>query len=342
MNATRLRLILSIHIVFISFVSFHLANAQTTTSIKLFDATSTFDTGPVTSPENAVPFATRSLILTMAPGDKAVISSTPDGTGGIVIDNFLTINGENACRGVPGQLFPESCFARQEQPVTGEPIETVLRPIPPIDVTALIPVGTTPVLFELRDFGFIAGNTDLFLVTTGSVDLQSKLTPSPDALKRTFDETMDVCSDSFTTSARAMLNEAFTQQITRPILRMLRSAGANPEKIAQTRSQMEAAREDLSDEINQGIEAALKSIRLPSVPRSSEIIRSMTGASVTVRELKPELGLPSVSTSQSLDEIFAGDLIPHGWQCRGGTSKGHAVLSRIAVSSQFLPKLARR
>ena len=100
-----------------------------------------------------------------------MISSTPDGTGPIVIDNFMTINGENVCEGVPGQLEPEICFGPRIDPTEpiGVPIETVLTPIPPIDVRTFIPVGTTIVLFELRDFGIIAGNTDLFLVTTGTI-----------------------------------------------------------------------------------------------------------------------------------------------------------------------------
>lgn len=141
------------------------------TSIKLFDATPTFGSGPQTSPDEAIPFASTTLILNFAPGDTAVISSTPDGTGPIVIDNFMTINGVNVCVGVEGQLGPESCFGHFIQDpgdpgVIGMPIETVLTPIPPIDVSRLIPVETGAVVFELRDLGAIAGNTDLFLVST--------------------------------------------------------------------------------------------------------------------------------------------------------------------------------
>jgi hypothetical protein len=68
-------------------------------SIKLFDARPTFDTGPETSPAEAIPFASTSLRLNFAPGDTAMISSTPDGTGFIVIDNFMTINSVNVCEG---------------------------------------------------------------------------------------------------------------------------------------------------------------------------------------------------------------------------------------------------
>jgi hypothetical protein len=59
-----------------------------------------------------------------------------------------------------------SCFGHFIQDpadpgVVGMPIETVLTSIPPIDVSSFIPAGTTTVLFELRDFGGIQGNTEL-------------------------------------------------------------------------------------------------------------------------------------------------------------------------------------
>lgn len=146
-------------------VSIDVVSAQQL-SIELFDATLTFASGSVTSPADALPTASTSLVLRLGPLDRAVLSSTPDGTGSIVIDNFMTINGVNACALVAGR---DSCFGPIIDPdlPIGVPIETVLTPVAPIEVTALIPVGTTTVLFELRDFGVIRGNTDLFLVTVG-------------------------------------------------------------------------------------------------------------------------------------------------------------------------------
>jgi hypothetical protein len=128
--------------VVISFVGFIISGPENLvfaqqTSIKLFDARPTFATGPVTSPAEATSFANTSSILIFASGDTAVISSTPDGTGPIVIDNFMTINGVNVCEGVAGQLGFESCFGPFIQDpgdpqVIGMPIETVLTPIPPL------------------------------------------------------------------------------------------------------------------------------------------------------------------------------------------------------------------
>ena len=150
-------------------------SAQPRVSIKLFDAIHAFGTGPVTSFGAAIPFATQSLILTFAPGDSAVLSSTPDGTGPLVIDNFIIVNGVNACG--TAESSHESCFGPVLNPDVplGAPIDTILTPVPPIDVSALIPVGTTSVVFELRDFGSIAGNTSVFLVTTATPRLTQSL-----------------------------------------------------------------------------------------------------------------------------------------------------------------------
>jgi hypothetical protein len=159
------------------FVAMGSADAQSraVTSVKLFDATRTTGRGPNTSVNQAVPFATQSFVLTKEAGDLALLSSTPDGTGKVVIDNFLTINGKNVCEGASGQLYFESCFGRILNPKLplNESIETVLEPVPAIDVAVHIPVGTSSVVFELRDFGSLAGNTDLYFVTT------SKRAPAP-------------------------------------------------------------------------------------------------------------------------------------------------------------------
>lgn len=134
---------------------------QTPIVVKLFDAIPTFRTGPLTSIGEAVPFASTSILLDFKADDSAVLSSTPDGTGPIIIDNFMTINGENICG--------ENCFGPHIRRLRDDrPIDTILEPIPPIDVSAFIPVGLNSILFELRDFGVIAGNTELFLVTTAS------------------------------------------------------------------------------------------------------------------------------------------------------------------------------
>jgi len=205
------------------------------TSIKLFDATPPFGTGPTTSAAVAIPFAITSVILHFTPGDTAVISSTPDGTGPIVIDNFLTINGKNACEGVAGQVFPDSCFGPAIAPTvpTGDPIDTILTPIPPIDVSAFVPLGTTAVVFELRDFGIIAGNTDLFLVTTASV-----IGPTPPTVGHAFDKVVELLAGQLRPAAVEAFEAAFEAQVIIPVLRDLQKANASPETIANVEKQL--------------------------------------------------------------------------------------------------------
>lgn len=154
--------------------------------IKLFDAIPTFPGGPQTSADQATTFMSTSLRVRFAPGDTAFISKNSDGTGDIVIDNFMTINNvQNICEGVEGQAFPDACLGSFIQNpldpgVIGMPIEAVLTAIPPIDVSRFIPTGEHTVTFELKDFGIIGGNTDLFLVTTSFVSPMSTVVPAVD------------------------------------------------------------------------------------------------------------------------------------------------------------------
>jgi hypothetical protein len=163
----------------------HRSIAQEFNSIKLFDASPAFATGPETSAAEAVPFSTTTLILNFTANDSAIISSTPDGTGPIVIDNYLTINGVNVCEGV-SNFQAASCVGGyiknpHNPKVIGKPIEQVLKSVPPIDVSSIIPVEPGAVVFELRDFGVIRGNTDLFLVTTHNISAfgPEDLAPEP-------------------------------------------------------------------------------------------------------------------------------------------------------------------
>ncbi len=92
----------------------------------------------------------------LAAGLKAVLASTPDGQGGLVVDNTVVVNGQafTGFQLVPG--FP--------LPAVGTPIDStgLLQPVPPIDVTALL-TGTS-LTVELVDAGVIGGSRDVFLV----------------------------------------------------------------------------------------------------------------------------------------------------------------------------------
>lgn len=136
------------------------AAADTTESILLFDARATELSGPITSYDQAVVFDDTTVELELDGVISAVIASTPDGTGEIVVDNFMLVNGVNVC---PGNI--STCFGGRIGPDNpGGPITDALSTIPPIDVTNELVDG--PNTFELYDFGVILGNTDLYLVIT--------------------------------------------------------------------------------------------------------------------------------------------------------------------------------
>lgn len=121
-------------------------------SIKLFDPTPcTQSPGfPGVIPEWT--FKKTTVEVEMRESDKAVISSTPDGTGNYVHDNDLYINGVYAGPGFSAFYGP-----------VGVPAEIAWGTVPPKDVTSFIPIGKTDVTFELRDHGGWYGNTAIYL-----------------------------------------------------------------------------------------------------------------------------------------------------------------------------------
>ena len=123
-----------------------------TVSIKLFEATPC--TQSANFPRN-IPewkFKETTAELEIKEGDRAIISSTSEGSGDFVYDNDLYINGTNVGPGFAGFNGP-----------VGAPAEVAWRPVPPKDVTPFIPTGKTNVTFELRDNGAWHGNTDIYL-----------------------------------------------------------------------------------------------------------------------------------------------------------------------------------
>src|SRR5712692_8962895 len=66
-------------------------------SIQLFDAVPVTKSGPVTN--EVVTFGETELVLACPAVPSATISSDPEGTAPVVVDNFLTVNGRNVCPG---------------------------------------------------------------------------------------------------------------------------------------------------------------------------------------------------------------------------------------------------
>lgn len=117
-------------------------------SYGLFGATPIVGSGQLMTSDQAISFATVSRVLTCTTPHTVIISSTPDGSGGVFVDNFLTVNGKNVCPG-------GNCFSG---PGT--------IPVSPLNISSLIPSGKHLVTFELMDWGVVLGNSPLYLVTT--------------------------------------------------------------------------------------------------------------------------------------------------------------------------------
>jgi hypothetical protein len=132
------------------------ASAQTN-SFKLFDAVPVTPVGPVTHPNLAVEFGQTELILVCPAVPSAIISSDPEGTGSVVVDNFLTVDGRNVC---PGN---NNCFLR----FAGGSSDASLAytAVPAFDISSSIPSGAHAVSFVLSDHGGLLGSSEIWLVT---------------------------------------------------------------------------------------------------------------------------------------------------------------------------------
>jgi hypothetical protein len=141
----------------------------------------------------------------------AVISSTENGEGRIVIDNFLTINDQDKDRGgvsfnvqlpraSPPQQYNGSCFGeppnRDRPPVQGEAIDTALTRIGPVEVSRFLASGT--IRFTLWDYGAISGSTELWLVIRRRACPESSLEGCQARAGRDFDARYGQCAEEFT------------------------------------------------------------------------------------------------------------------------------------------------
>lgn len=144
------------------------------TPCELFEEDPAFPTGDVRSTLDATDFGvTRKQVTFDRAQQTAHIAGGSTLRTPILIDDFLTINGR--CPGAFDSICGANCFGEVLRPDLVEDvtagqnerdifINEIFRVIPPVDVSHLIPTGTTEVRFTLCDSGGLAGNTNLFLV----------------------------------------------------------------------------------------------------------------------------------------------------------------------------------
>lgn len=275
------------------------------TSIKLFNATPTFSTGEPTSPADAVLFSGISLELEFGPNDTARLSSTPDGNGPLVIDNFIAINGVNACEGL-STAHTESCFRDflmdpLSPEVVGMPIDAVLSSVNAFPVTKFIPIGKSTLTFDIRDFGVIAGNTDIFLVTTGTVTQVQSTTA------RAFDASLNLAIGQLNPALVTAFQVAFNKQVRNPIIKTLEQINSDSNVINRVRQQLRRASIELSREAATAITSQMNNQTLLSeLQRTTETVFSETANSPTViRQFSTEIGEPTIRIRQSIEDIVA-------------------------------------
>jgi uncharacterized repeat protein (TIGR01451 family) len=187
-------------------------------AIKLFGSThvrSSTDGSTITQP-NAFNSATVNLNCDAGVPIRAVLSSTLDGSGNVLVDNFInvTVTGAttsgpaNVCRGGNTEPGPSgiqnNCFnaayRNAAMNLVGQDLDSYASTggVAPIDVSSLFVTGSQQAKIDLADSGTLLTNASLYLVTSctqGGVTGPAKITGNPipagnppsDALNQDFD-----------------------------------------------------------------------------------------------------------------------------------------------------------
>jgi hypothetical protein len=188
-------------------------------SLQIFG--STHDRASVNGTTNATPvtFNSATVNLSCASGGpiSAVLSSSPDGKGNVLVDNFIRVTvtagttktgPTNVCRGGTADQTSggpqNNCFSSTyEGTATSTLLGQNVNPfvaadgVPAIDISSLFSPATQQATIDLVDTGTVLANASLYLVTSctlGGVTGPATVTgnpisgnPTPDQLKQDFD-----------------------------------------------------------------------------------------------------------------------------------------------------------
>lgn len=168
---------ISLTVAFAILLSSNVGEAQAPNAInaiKLFRATPVTASAPCINPLLGCSQASDrnvfdEAVLTLSCGARptAVLSSTADGRGSLVVDNFIEVNGRIACAG--GVVTPDAvlqCYS-SVSPLArfGMPALDAYQSVPPLNVSGEMPRGRGIVTFSLVDYGAIYANSDIWLVS---------------------------------------------------------------------------------------------------------------------------------------------------------------------------------
>jgi hypothetical protein len=155
-----------------SIASWAVTDAQAQSAMKLFHAAPITISAPCSGPLGCDPVVDRvvfdeaALVLSCKGRPTAVLSSTADGHGRLVVDNFMEVNGVNVCTGGVLGGGVQNCFNEPVNGFIGSPALDAYPSVPPIDVSSQIPHGARAIVrFSLVDFGGVYANSDVWLVT---------------------------------------------------------------------------------------------------------------------------------------------------------------------------------
>ena len=155
-----------------SVATWAVADAQAQNAIKLFDANPIAASPPCAGPSGCDPvrdrivFEDTQLVLSCKANPIGILSSTPDGHGPVVVDNFVEVNGKNVCTGGLLSDGVESCFNAPVFHSIGAPALESYQSVLPLDISHRLRRGRARVRFSLVDYGGIYANSDVWLVTS--------------------------------------------------------------------------------------------------------------------------------------------------------------------------------
>jgi hypothetical protein len=162
----------SLTLVFAMLMSGRAGGTLAPNAIRLFSATPVTESAPCLNRQDCsagndrVVFDEAALLLSCRAHPHAVLSSTADGRGHLVVDNFIEVNGRNVCTGgaVTGDGVAQ-CFDWPVVKDISTPALNAYQPVPPVNVSGDMPRGRGTVTFALVDYGGIYANSDIWLVT---------------------------------------------------------------------------------------------------------------------------------------------------------------------------------
>ena len=190
--------------------------AQTNNSIQLFGPVDVrLSANGAGNPPNQVIFSSSTVQLSCAGAPvQATLSSTPDGTGNVLIDNYVNLTvtaGDsstgpvNICQGGVSESGYNDCFTTGYQTPASQGLLTGQDPdnftstggVPPIDISSYLQPGSMQVKFDLVDTGGYLASSSLYLITScsqagvsGPAEITgqsiSSTNPTPQQLTQTF------------------------------------------------------------------------------------------------------------------------------------------------------------